>query len=139
MRMFTALLLSTILLSGCTPELSFSEVSVKSAGKDIQTFIVDVEDENGVHLYFDNANVIYVYMNGLNVVQGEKAFYFTNFDIEESGETLNIKYKSTETTDYSNQSLTHEILYKLNTTKNYQSIKVFCDGEEVSFGTISGN
>ncbi|MBY0121635.1 hypothetical protein [Bacillus sp. S/N-304-OC-R1] len=117
--MFAALLFSTILLSGCIPELSFSEVSVNSAGKDIQSFIVDVKNENGVHLYFDNANVIYVYMNGLNVVQGEKAFHFTNLDVEESGETLNIKYKSTETTDYSNQSLTHEILYKLNTAMNY--------------------
>ncbi|QED46770.1 hypothetical protein [Cytobacillus dafuensis] len=74
MRKLLAFLVGIILLSGCSSELSFSAVSVKGVNKDIQSFIIDVKNENGIHLYFDNQKAIYMYLNGVNVIQGEKLF-----------------------------------------------------------------
>lgn len=139
MRKLLLLLVAIVLLSGCSSELSFSEVSEGGVNKDIQSFIDDVKDENGVHLYLDNQTDIYVYLNGTNVEQGEKAVHFTDFDVEENSDTLNILFSNAETTDYSNQSLNYELLYKVNLDKKYEKMKPFSNGEEVSFGVISGN
>ena len=139
MRKLLALLVCINLLSGCSSELSFSEVREKGVNKDIQSFIADVKNENGVHLYLDNRKAIYVYMNGGNVKQGEKAVHFTDFDVEEDGDTLNLLYSIAETNDYSNQSLNYELLYEVNLDKKYENVKAFNNGKEVSFGVISGN
>ena len=136
------LLLSIVTLSGCNTNasLSFSEVSQNSLSKDTQSFFQRVKDENGVHLYFDQKkDALFVYLNGTNVMQDEKAVYFTDFQIESENGTLNLKYKSEETSDYSNSSLKHEIFYKVNLDKNYQEVKLFNNGNETSFGTISVN
>lgn len=139
MRKLLSLLVIIFLLSGCSSELSFSEVSEESVNKDIQSFIDDVKGENGVHLYFENQKAVYVYLNGSNVKQGEEAIHFTDFNVEENGETLNILYNTAETADYSNQSLNHEFIYKVYLDKKYEFLKPISNGEEVSFGAISGD
>ncbi|KIL45509.1 hypothetical protein KP78_30530 [Jeotgalibacillus soli] len=136
------ILIGFLLLTGCNTnsQLSYKEVSKKSLNKDIQSFFQGVKEENGVHLYFDNQNTaIFVYLNGSNVVQGEEAIYFTGFDVERVNETLNIFYNSDKTSDYSNSSLEHELFYKVNLDKDYEEVKLFNDGNETHFGTISGN
>lgn len=135
------LLLVIILLSSCSSEaeLSFSEVNEKDINKDIQSFIDSVKGDNGVHLCFEKQKVVYVYLNGSNVKQGEKAIHFTNFNIEEDGETLKILYNIAQTADYSNQSLKHELLYKVNLDKEYEVIEPISNSEETSFNVISGN
>lgn len=139
MRKLLSLPVIIFLLSGCSSELSFSEVSKEGVNKDIQSYIDDVKNENGIHLYFVNQKSIYVYLNGSNVKQGEKAMHFTDFNVEENGKTLSILYNTAETVDYSNQSLNHKILYKINLDKKYENLKAISNGEEVSFGAISGN
>ncbi|WP_121614226.1 hypothetical protein [Mesobacillus foraminis] len=138
-RKLLLLIVAIVLLSGCSSELSFSEVSDRGFNKDIQSFIDDVKHENGVHLYLDDQTDIYVYLNGKNVEQGEKAVHFTDFNVKENSDTLNILFSNAETTDYLNQSLNYELLYKVNLDKKYEKIKPFSNGEEVSFGVISGN
>jgi beta-lactamase superfamily II metal-dependent hydrolase len=137
-RKLLVVLAGMFLLSGCSSELSFSKVSEKGVNKNIQSFIAIVKNENGVHLYFDNQKAIYVYLNGRNVKQGEKAIYFTDFDVKEEGDTLNILYSNAVTTDYTNQSLKHELLYKVTLNKKYEYVKPFSNGNEVSFGVVSG-
>ncbi|WP_332693577.1 hypothetical protein [Halalkalibacter lacteus] len=139
MRKLLPFLLCIVILSGCNSELSFIEVSNEGVNKDIQSFINNVKEENGVHLYLDKHKAIYVYLSGANVKQGEKAVHFTDFKVKGNGDTLHILYSNDETTDYSNQSLNHELLYKVNLDKNYENIKAFNNGQEVSFGLISGN
>lgn len=128
-----------ILLSGCGSQLSFSKISEKDVNKDIQSFIDDVKNKNGAYLYFDNQKAMYVYLNGTNVKQGEKVVYFTDFDVEEDGDTLNIQYSSAETNDYSSQSFNYELLYKVNLDKKYETVKLFNNSKEVSYDVISGN
>jgi hypothetical protein len=139
MRKLLSLLVTIALLSGCNSKLSFSEVSENGGNKNFRSFINDVKGKNGVHLFFEGQKAVYVYLNGSNVKQGEKALYFTDFNVKKNGETLSILYNTAETADYSNQSLKHELLYKVNLDKKYEFIKLFSNGEEVSFSVISGN
>ena len=139
MRKLLSLFAFVYLLSGCSSELSFEEVNKKGVNKNIQSFIDDVKDENGVHLYFEKQNVVYVYLNGTNVKQGDKAILFTDFNVEDNDETLNIFYNIEETEDYSSQSLENELLYKVNSNKKDETIKLFKNGKEDSFGKISGS
>ncbi|PWA11184.1 hypothetical protein DCC39_09425 [Pueribacillus theae] len=139
MRKFISVLVIISLLSGCGSQLSFSKISEKDVNRDIQSFIHDVKNENGAYLYFDNQKAIYVYLNGTNVKQGDKAVHFTEFNVEEEGDTLNIRYSNAETNDYSNQSLNYELLYKVNLDKKYENVKLFNNSEEVSYDVISGN
>lgn len=82
MRRLLVALLCIVFLSGCSEDLSFSEVSKDVVNKDIKTFISNVKNENGIYLYFDKQNTIYVYLNASNVKQGEKAVHFNGFDVE---------------------------------------------------------
>ncbi|MGO4890373.1 hypothetical protein ACJ2A9_21715 [Anaerobacillus sp. MEB173] len=139
MRKLLSLIVMIILLSGCSTELTFSEVSEEAVHKEIRSFINGAKDENGVYLYFDNQELMYVYLNGTNVNEGEMLVHFTDFDVEGSGDTMDILYRDAETTDISDQSLHYELLYKVKINKEYETIRLFRNDEEVSFGGISGN
>lgn len=138
--------MSILLLSGCDiissfePSLSVSEVSLDDVDGGVLSFFQSVQDENGVYLYFDNENdAMYIYLNGSNVIDGEEATYFTDFDIEEEDDMLKLSYTSEQTTDYSDQSLDYERFYKIISDQDYEGIKLYGNGQEVSFDTVSGN
>lgn len=142
MKKILLILLGIVVLSGCNinSSLFIKEVNQESLSRDIQLFFQGVKEENGVHLYFDNQNnTMFVYLNGSNVTQDKKAVYFTEFDVKRENDTLNLLYKSDMTSDYSNSSLEHELFYKVNADKEYEEVKLFNNGNETSFGTISGN
>lgn len=69
----------------------------------------------------------------------KKLFTLLDLMVERVNETLNILYKSDKTSDYSNSSLEHELFYKVNVDKDYEEAKLFNNGNETHFGTISGN
>jgi len=142
LRRILLIILSIVVLSGCNKDssLSVSEVSQKNISKDIQSFFQEVKEENGVYLYFDEQKSnVFVYLNGSNVSQDDMAVHFTGFDVEKENETLNLLYKSEETSDYSNPSLENELFYKVNLADDYDVVKVFNNGNETIFNTISGN
>lgn len=141
-RLLFVILLGIVLLVGCNSDLSLSltEKSDGSLSKDIQSFFHDVNEQNGVHLYFDNQNSsIFVYLNGSNVKQGEKAVHFTNFNVKADRETISLSYESDQTSNYSDEAFSNELFYEINVDKNYETIKLFNNGEETHFGSISGN
>ncbi|MDQ0271643.1 hypothetical protein [Cytobacillus purgationiresistens] len=77
-------------------------------------------------------------MNGTQVPQGEKAFHYTDFQVEPVGDILNIHITEEEASDYSGQTLKHERLYRIDKDKEYEAIQLFKNGQEVSFDGISG-
>lgn len=124
-----------ILLAGCSSGPSYTEVKLDN--RKTQDFVASLQDENGVHLYDKgDSKELYVYLNGNHVVQGEKATYFTDFHVQEDGDILEIHFSTGETDDYDNESLKHELLYRIHTSKSYETIKVFCNGQKTSFSTI---
>lgn len=85
-------LIFIIYLAGCSSELTFKEINMDRVDKDIQDFINIVQDENGAHLYHDNKQNMYIFLNGSNVVQGSKAMHFNDFNLEANGDTLKILF-----------------------------------------------
>ncbi|WP_221563355.1 hypothetical protein [Alkalihalobacillus sp. TS-13] len=128
-----------VMLAGCNKELSYSYIKIATVHKGIQSFIDQVEDQNGLYVYFDKKKAVYVFLNGKNVVQGEKATYFERFYAEGDGETLNIYFDEKSTEDYANQSVDYQLLYKVNLDKDYEYIKAFRNGKHVPIDVASGN
>jgi hypothetical protein len=121
--------------------LSFSEVGEKDLNNDVLKFVHDVQ-EDGVHLYYEGKKTMYVCLNGTQAAQGGKAVHYSDFNVEEEGDTLNISYKEAETTDHSNkktQTLTANHLYEIDLNKKYEKVKGFRNGEEAPFNIVSGN
>ncbi|MEC5424746.1 hypothetical protein QGM71_14765 [Virgibacillus sp. C22-A2] len=139
MKKVIALFMILIILVGCNTELSFSEISLESSNVNVQFFFKGIENENGVHLYMDGEKSLYVFLNGKNVIQNEKAIQFSDFDVDSEGDTLTIYYTEEKTEDYSNDTLHHQIVYKIDKDKNYANVKGIKNGEEVAFGAVSGN
>lgn len=127
-----------MILSGCQSEKELSVEKLEKA--DLDETIRDSfghVDENGAHLFYgDEKDVFYVYLNGSNVQQGENATYFTQFEVDSNGDTLNLRYNSDHTEDYGVESLDYEAFYKVSLDQEYDTILVFHNGEEVPLGTI---
>ncbi|WP_066051705.1 hypothetical protein [Robertmurraya korlensis] len=139
MKKFLLILAFIGLLSGCSSSLSYSQVEKSGVNNSVRTFITGVKDENGVNIYFDTEKTVYVYLTSANVKQGEELVYFTDFNVEENGETLHISYYTETTTDYSNKDLENELLFKVNLNKKYEYMNAYRDQKEVAFNTILGN
>ncbi|MFV8828450.1 lipoprotein [Alkalihalobacterium sp. APHAB7] len=77
MKKLLLMLVFVFFLAGCNSNLTFSEIEIKNVKRGIITFFKSVEDENGIHLYMDGKEVIYVMLNGKNVMEGEQAIHFT--------------------------------------------------------------
>jgi len=128
-----------VLLVGCSSELSFSEIKLENVKNDARTFFEGAEDTNGSHLYFDEKKVAYVMLNGKNVIQGDKAIHFSDFSVESDGGSLNIHYTEEETNNYSDDTQKHQVVYKINKNKEYDTVRIFKNGDEVPFQIVSGN
>lgn len=138
MKKLLSLLALVLLLSGCRAEPTFSEVNEKGVNKNVKAFVHEVRNRNGVHLYFNGEKEVYVYLNGANIRQGDKAIHFTDFDVKGKGETLNILYNKTKAEE-GDQSINNRVLYRIKLDKKYENVKPYGNGKEVSFGVVSGN
>ncbi|WP_223701776.1 membrane lipoprotein lipid attachment site-containing protein [Sutcliffiella deserti] len=139
MKKILSVFIFILLLAGCSSELTFNEVEIANTNNNVRTFFESVEDTNGAHLYFDEDKVIYVMLNGKNVIEGENAAYFTDFSVDSDGKILNINYIEEKTKDYSHASLKQQVVYKIHKDKQYETIRSFKNGNELSFQTVSGN
>jgi hypothetical protein len=138
MKKFVLILALIGLISGCNSSLSYSQVEKSGGNKSLRTFISGVEDKNGVSIYFDSDKTVYVYLNSATVKQGEPPVYFTDFTVEENGDTLQICYNTETGTDYTNKEQNHELLFKVNLNKKYEFMQAYRNGEEVAINSISG-
>ncbi|MGD6874256.1 hypothetical protein ACQCU1_19005 [Sutcliffiella horikoshii] len=139
MKRIMSVFIFVLLLAGCSSELTYNEIEIANTNNDVRTFFESVEDTNGAHLYFDEDSVIYMMLNGKNVIQGENATYFTDFSVNSDGEILNIHYIEEEIKNFSDTTLKHQVVYKIHKDKQYEKIRSFKNGNEVSFETVSGN
>lgn len=134
--------IAVLVVGGCSytaTSVNFSNVTQGDLSKEIHAYFESVEADNGAHLYIDNANnSMFVYLISSNVVQGEKAEIFTDFDVEIEKDVLNLIYTSEETTDLTGSSLQHGRIYRVNLNKGYDIVKLFHNGEEASFRSGSG-
>lgn len=136
MKKFIFPFVLTFLLVSCSSEFTFKEINMSHLSKDIENFIEATENKNGVHLYHDHKGNMYIFLNGYNVVQGTKALHFTDFNLEDDGDTLNVLVHHDLTESYSDPNLHYQMLYKIKSDKEYDTLKLFENDEESSFHTI---
>ncbi|MEN2765637.1 hypothetical protein [Ornithinibacillus xuwenensis] len=117
--------------------MTFSQVNTDHIGKDMQTYLSRHARENGIYLYYEEPDEMYVYLHGMNSLQGENSIYYTDFSVKANADTLEIHYSSNKTSDYSDRTLAREGLYKVHLDKKYSTIQAFHNGEEVPFNDIS--
>jgi hypothetical protein len=139
MRKTICICIVLLILAGCNEEneeLSYSKVEEDSTNKLVQDFITSVEDENGIHLFQQNENTMYAFLNGHNVEQGNDASFFSGFEVKGKDDTLNIYFDEEYTDDYANKTLNNQELYKINLDKKYEVVRPFKNNEETNFKVI---
>ena len=139
MKKRLSLIILILLLTGCDPHFSFSEISIVNANDRVQEFIQYAEVKNGNYLYLDGKKGIYVFINGIYVNQGNDAVYFSDFNVSAQQDTLNVFINQEYDSDYSNTTLKYQVLYKIKTVEKYDTINLFINGKPVSFDEIFGN
>ena len=119
-------------------ELSYSEVMIESTDQDVQKFFNSMKEKNGVYLYQDAGDKLFVLLNSATAIQGEQAIYFTDFDVKSDKEAVNIYFEEESTDDYANKELNNQVLYEVKLDKKYDVINLFKNNEDATFTTVSG-
>ncbi|MBO0586846.1 hypothetical protein [Sporosarcina sp. E16_8] len=139
MKKRLSLIILIVLLTGCDPNFSFSEISIANANDSVQEFIQYAEVKNGNYLYLDGEKSIYIFINGIYVNQGNDAVYFSDFNVSAQQDTLNVFINQEYDSDYSNTALKSQVLYKIKTVEKYDTINLFINGKPIFFDEIFGN
>ncbi|MDX8361438.1 hypothetical protein [Cytobacillus sp. IB215316] len=141
MKKLLSLFTLVLFLVGCNSGLTFSETTMNHIDKGAREFFESVESENGVYLFFDGEKALYVLLNGKNVIQGDPATYYTDFNVEAIDDTINVRFNKDETDDYTNKTLNNHVLFKINkdNDKDYEYIRFFSNGQEIPIDVVSGN
>lgn len=144
MRRFLSMIIiiNIILIStaGCNKNtgLKFVKENPDKAGNKIKQFTETHIGENGIYLYTRSKNEMYLFLNGYNVNNGEKAIYFTDIKAEVKDETLIINLNENYTDDYINKKIDNRVLYKINPPENIEFISIYKNGQETHFDVVEG-
>ena len=139
MRNMISICMVLLILAGCNAEneeLSYSKVEVDSSNELVQDFFTSVEGENGIHLFQQNENTMYAFLNGHNVEQGNDASFFSGFEVKGKVDSLDIYFDEEYSDDYANKTLNNQELYKINLDKKYEVVRPFKNNEETNFNVI---
>lgn len=136
------LVLATTL--GCNKESDseFSKVVRQDIPKRVQNFIDTNSEKNGVYLYssnIDNDDYDYLFLNAINVNQGDRASFFTDvkFEIEEQEHTLKINFNEELTDDLNyTQKIDNMLIYKIKSSESFDTIKVFKNGKAIPIDVV---
>lgn len=137
---FVIIIISIIIIgiSGCSKNtnLSFSKENLKSTDKKIKVFMERYSDKNGIYLFEDDTNEMYLFLNGYNVKNGDKASYFTDIKKEVKEGILIISFIEKYTDDYKNKGIPNRVLYKIKRPKNVDTIRIYKNGQETHFDVV---
>lgn len=141
MKKFVALILlcglMIVLLTGCQQKNGSSLLKIEegSAPTAVRNFISEISSQNGVNLYSDGVHGDYLFLNAENFVYGQKPSYFTDVKCELVEETLFIYIAENPTEDNSKRESTR-LIYKIDSSVEYDRIRLFKNGLETNFDTV---
>lgn len=123
---------------GCSNNASSActKVNINAANKHVKTFLNKCNDKNGIYLYDDGKDNMYMYLNNYYVVQGEKASYISAIKTKGQGKTLVINLNEKYTDDYKSKNVGKKLLYRVMMPKGFDNISVYKNGEQTSFNMI---
>lgn len=129
--------LLVLLLVSCQikPDLSLLEIEEGSAPTAVQNFVREQSGRNGINLYSDGVHGDYIFLNAINVEQGEKAVCFSEITCGISDETLTICFSENQT-EYLNGEINNKVIYKIDSSIAYDTIRIFKNGQEIAFDVV---
>lgn len=134
-------LIGIVLLTGCMDDskLRTDLISPQEAGNEVQSFFEIAKKQNGIHLYQDKDEKIYLMLNGANILQNQPAITFSNFKVKEDGATLKVYYEVETVADYEDKNLENQLFYEVELNKAYETIQLYKNGKSSNFEMVSGN
>lgn len=132
------IVLVSIVGCGRISEITYSEIKIEDASSKLTNFINDSSKKNGVHIFENDNKELYIFLNGYNVFQGEKAPYFENIKIEVQEDSLIISFTEKYTDDYSDKNIKNKVLYKVKKHKDFEYIRVYKNNQEVQIDSVWG-
>jgi len=133
--MFVCLLVLLLVSCQKKPDLSLLKIEEGSAPTAVQNFVREQSSRNGVDLYSDGVHGDYIFLNAINVEQGKKTVCFSEITCEISGETLSI-YFSEKQTEYPDGKTNNKVIYKIDSSIEYDTIRIFKNGQEIAFDVV---
>jgi hypothetical protein len=124
-------------LNGCNKktEAEFYEVELQNVPNTVQDFMDRNSKKNGVYLYSKINLDSYLFLNAFNVIQGEKAAYFKDIKYNINENTLNIYFNEELTDDYT-MKLDNRLIYKIKSSMEFDTIKVFRNDREIPIDVV---
>jgi len=125
------------ILTGCNKkaEPEFSKVELQNVSKAVQNFMDRNSEKNGIYLYSKSNADEYIFLNAFNVIQGEKAASFKDIKYNIKENTLNIYFNEELTDDYT-KNIDNKIIYKIKSSLEFDTIKVFRNGKGIPFDVV---
>lgn len=125
---------------GCrrSSEITYYEIKIEDASSKLTDFINESSKKNGVHIFENNNEELYIFLNGCNVFQGGKAPYFEDIKIEVQEDSLVISFIEKYTDDYSDKNIENKVLYKVKKHKVFEYIRVYKNSQEVHIDSVWG-
>lgn len=115
----------------------FTEVNLNNVNLNVKSSLSSYYSKNGIYLYQDGTDEMYLLLNAYNVMPGEKSTYYTDIDIEVSDKTIVINLSEKFSDDYQNKEIeNNRLLYKIKKPKSVESISILKNGQEVPFNII---
>lgn len=126
----------TFLLTGCNQELKVSEIDPENVNSNLQKIINSDAAENGNYLIHIK-NESYIFLNRINVIQGEEAIVLSNFKTDVKDDMFNIKFTEESTADFEDKDLNHQMLYKYKGGKDdFDTINIISNGEPTTLKSV---
>jgi hypothetical protein len=123
---------------GCNNSDSlFTDVNLNNVNLKVKSSLSSYYSKNGIYLYQDGSDEIYLFLNAYNVMPGEKATYYKDIGVEVKDKTIVINFSEKFSGDYQDKEIeNNRLLYKIKKPKNVESISILKDGQEVPFNSI---
>ncbi len=111
-KFFNVVVIGIILLVivGCNNTDSlFTKSNLNNANNKVKSSLRSYYNKNGIYLYQDGTDEMYLFLNGYNVMQGEKATYYTDMGIEVNDKTMVINFSEKYVDDYQNKEIENRL------------------------------
>jgi len=136
-KLSAILIIILLVMISCNKNDSlFTKVDLNNANGEIKSSLSTFYSKNGIYLYENGTDEVYLFLNGYNVVQGEKTPYYADVSMKVKDKTLVINFSEKYADDYENKEVENRHLYKIKKPENVDTIKVFSNEQETHFDAV---
>lgn len=136
---FSFFILVVVGLVGCSKASTvIKEAKMQELNKDVQLFVNNLENKNGLYLYSPVGETQYQVAKYPNVPDGEEAKFLQSITAQILDHVLVVSIEEQGTHDYQDKRLDTIRIYKLSCVNEYGEIRIYKNGKEVSLDLVGG-